>query len=174
MIWSKVKKLTTMFCVLNKCNTAKMIIIVIVQYLVLIVVTINSNHFIFSLLFYQHFHIPTHIKLKVQTSYFTYTETGHINITIYNVLTSAIPFTKISSKTFCHNQHLLLYGGGGGIYNYLCNQSLSPLMLWVRIPFRRGVLETTLCDKVCQWFLTGPWFSPGIPVSSTNKTDRPI
>ena len=36
----------------------------------------------------------------------------------------------------------------------------------------RGVLDTTLCDKVCQQFATGPWFSPGTPVSSTNKTDR--
>ena len=35
----------------------------------------------------------------------------------------------------------------------------------VRIPFRRDVLYTTLCDK-------GWWFSPGTPVSSTNKTDR--
>jgi len=31
---------------------------------------------------------------------------------------------------------------------------------------------TTLCDKVCQWLTTGRWFSPGTPVSSTNKTDR--
>jgi len=45
-------------------------------------------------------------------------------------------------------------------------------MLWVRIPFRRGVLDTTLCDKVCPWLATGRWFSPGTPVSSTNKTDR--
>jgi hypothetical protein len=30
----------------------------------------------------------------------------------------------------------------------------------------------TLCDKLCQWLATGWWFSPGIPVSSTNKTDR--
>ena len=29
---------------------------------------------------------------------------------------------------------------------------LSPLMLWVWIPLGRGVLDTTLCDKVCQWF----------------------
>ena len=36
----------------------------------------------------------------------------------------------------------------------------------------RGVLYTTLCDKVCQWPATGQWFSPGTPVSSTNKTDR--
>ena len=34
-----------------------------------------------------------------------------------------------------------------------------------------GVLHTTLCDKVCQWLATGWWFSPGISVSSTNKTD---
>ena len=31
-----------------------------------------------------------------------------------------------------------------------------------------GILNTTLCDKVCQWLATGRWLSP---VSSTNKTD---
>ena len=36
----------------------------------------------------------------------------------------------------------------------------------------RGVLDTTLCDKVCQKLATGRWFSPGNPVSPTNKTDR--
>ena len=35
----------------------------------------------------------------------------------------------------------------------------------------RGVLDTTLCDKVCQWLATCRWFSLGTPVSSTNKTD---
>jgi hypothetical protein len=34
----------------------------------------------------------------------------------------------------------------------------------------RGVLDT-LCEKVCQWLATGQLFSPGTPVSSTNKTD---
>ena len=34
----------------------------------------------------------------------------------------------------------------------------------------RGVLDTTLCDKVCQWLATGLLFSTGTPVSSTNKT----
>jgi hypothetical protein len=38
---------------------------------------------------------------------------------------------------------------GSLINNFLCNQCLiSPLPLWVRIPLRRGVLDTTLCDKV--------------------------
>jgi hypothetical protein len=51
-----------------------------------------------------------------------------------------------------------------------CNQWLSPLMLWVRNSTRARC--TTLCDKVCKWLATGRWFSPGTPVSSTNKTDR--
>jgi len=36
------------------------------------------------------------------------------------------------------------------IYNYLCNQCLSQLTLWVWTLLRQGVLDTTLCDKVCQ------------------------
>ena len=52
---------------------------------------------------------------------------------------------------------------GSWIYNYLCNW-------WVRISIRSRC--TTLCDKVCQRLATGRWFSPGPPVSSTNKTDR--
>ena len=58
------------------------------------------------------------------------------------------------------------------IYNYLCNQCLSPPLLWVLTPLRRGVLDTTLCDEVCQWLATGQWSYPGTPISSTNKTDR--
>jgi hypothetical protein len=56
------------------------------------------------------------------------------------------------------------------IYNYLCNQCLSPLMLWVRISIRARC--TILFDKVCQSLATGLWFSLGPPVSSTNKTDH--
>ena len=58
---------------------------------------------------------------------------------------------------------------GSWIYNYLCNQCISPLM-WVRISIKARC--TKLCDEVCQWFATGRWFSPGPPVSSTNQTDR--
>ena len=59
---------------------------------------------------------------------------------------------------------------GSWIYNYLCNQFLSRLMLWVRISIRARC--TTLCNKVCRWLTIGRWFSPGTLVSSTNKTDR--
>ena len=34
------------------------------------------------------------------------------------------------------------------------------------------IICCSLCDQVCQWLATGQWFSPGTPVSSTNKTDR--
>jgi len=52
------------------------------------------------------------------------------------------------------------------------NQCLSPLTLRVKILLRRVLLNTALHDKVCQWRSAGRWFFPGIPVSSTNKTDR--
>ena len=63
-----------------------------------------------------------------------------------------------------------LWPYGSWIYNYLCNQCLLLVMLWVRISIR--AMCTTLCDKVCQTLATGRWFSPGPLVSSTNKTDR--
>ena len=37
----------------------------------------------------------------------------------------------------------------------------------------RGVLDTPLCDKVCQYLAVGLWFSKGTPIFSTKKTDRP-
>jgi len=63
---------------------------------------------------------------------------------------------------------ILKWSYGSWIYNYQCNQCLSPLMLWVRISIRARC--TTICDKVCQWLATGRWFSPGPSVCSTNKT----
>ena len=59
---------------------------------------------------------------------------------------------------------------GSWIYKYLCNQCLSPLMLWVRLRLRAWC--TTLWDKVCQWLAAGQWFSLGPPVSSINNTDH--
>ena len=83
------------------------------------------------------------------------------------------------SKQFLYSRFIISWSSnilrgpwlyGSWIYNYLCNQCLSPLMLWVRISIRTRC--RTLCDKVCQWLATSWWFSPGPPVSSTNKTDR--
>ena len=70
------------------------------------------------------------------------------------------------------NQPYFMIGIGFTTTLYLCNQCQSPITLWVHTLLRRGELYTTFCDKVCQWLAAGRWFSPGTPVSSTNKTDR--
>jgi hypothetical protein len=61
---------------------------------------------------------------------------------------------------------------GSWIYDCLCNQCPWILLLWVRIPFKRGVLDATLCEKACRWFAVGRWFSPCTPGCSNNKTDN--
>ena len=54
---------------------------------------------------------------------------------------------------------------GSWIYNYLCNQCLSPLMLWLRISIRARC--TTKCCKVSQWLATGRWLSPPIKLTAS-------
>jgi hypothetical protein len=62
-----------------------------------------------------------------------------------------------------------LWSYGSWIYNYFCNQCLiSSLKLGVGIP----LMVRCTGYNICQWLTTGLWFSPGTPVSSTNKTDR--
>ena len=81
--------------------------------------------------------------------------------------------TQAINMTYLKQLTSWLWWCGSSIYNYLCNHYISPLKVnefesrsW------RCVLDTTICDEVCQWFATGRWFSPGTSVSSTNKTDR--
>jgi hypothetical protein len=67
----------------------------------------------------------------------------------------------------------------GGVYSYmgpstpphvLSGTKTEHTLLLSRLC--RGVHDTTLCDKVCLLLAIDRWFSPGTPVSSTNKTDR--
>jgi hypothetical protein len=89
-----------------------------------------------------------------------------LDICLANTICNTCMCVYGGTKLFTSCKHVLNLV----VYNYMCNQCLSPLMLWVRILIRARC--TTLCDKVCQWPATGWWFSPGPPVSSTNKTDR--
>ena len=63
-----------------------------------------------------------------------------------------IYFLKQNRLRILGQSWLWLYGSW--IYNYLCNQCLSPLMLWVRILIRA---RCTTCDRSV--------------IFSTNKTD---
>jgi hypothetical protein len=49
---------------------------------------------------------------------------------------------------------------------YLCCWCF-PLGVYFNVCLFAYLLDTTLCNKVCQWLAAGRWFSP---VSSTNKT----
>ena len=86
------------------------------------------------------------------------------------ILITSLVSSNSSSETFQPPLWGSSWSDGSWIYNYQCNQCLSPLRLWIRIPLMARC--TTLCDKVCQWLATGRWFSLGTPVCSTNKGDR--
>ena len=86
------------------------------------------------------------------------------------VFFTSVFFHMIFEKSILMTGTSWQWSHGNWIYNYLCNQCLSPLMLWVRISITARC--TTLCHKVCQWLAIGWWFSPGTQVSSTNKSDR--
>ena len=91
------------------------------------------------------------------------------NHRILLLMLSNVPKPCIVSIFFVITVRSWLWSNGSWIYNYLCNQCISPLMLRVRISIRERC--TTLCDKVCQWLVTGRWFSPSTPVCSINKTN---
>ena len=70
-------------------------------------------------------------------------------------------------------QQLTLYRHSLSL-RHLCRKSniiSTGSTLWVRIRLRLGVLDITLCIKVCQWLAADQWFFPGILVSSSKKND---
>ena len=69
----------------------------------------------------------------------------------------------------------LSWSCGSWIYNYLCNNCLLPLKLWVQIPLKRGVLSTTLCNNFSGFPLPmklTPWYRWNI-VESSAKHHNP-
>jgi hypothetical protein len=70
---------------------------------------------------------------------------------------------QIHSTLFFYNWNLLQLKFG--ITEICYDWNLFESCSW------RDVLDTILCDKVCQWLTRGQWFSLGTLVSSTNKTD---
>ena len=69
---------------------------------------------------------------------------------IFKYSTGEYAVNSLETKTFHSNKGGLAWSYDSWIYNYLCNQCLSQLMLRIRIPLMPGLLDLTLCDKVCQ------------------------
>jgi len=103
-------------------------------------------------------HVKSHYYLIL---YYTSTYVERVGVSQQDNACSFIFFTLVYTRWPS-------WSYGSWIYNYLCMHCLSPLTLWIRIPLRWGVPDTTLCDKVCQWVTAGQRFSPG----TTNKTNR--
>jgi len=97
-------------------------------------------------------------------------------------ITSVIRFFYIQNCFFGDFEANHLAVQMRGIDNDIINYIFSSISIFIYFwslnfykPPWRGVLDyldTTLCDKVCQWLATGRWFSHGTTVFSTNKTDR--
>jgi hypothetical protein len=88
-----------------------------------------------------------------QTGWFLYTPPNYVcggnNYWLYLMQSRNhdLPHSRSAGKVITSTMQW-----GCWIYNYLYSQCLSPLTLWVWIPFRRGVLDTTLCDKGKMYF----------------------
>jgi hypothetical protein len=95
-----------------------------------------------------------------------------------NSLVKVPPYSKLNfqGKFFSPKTGVIFLivccGRDGMVIWFTSNCAISAYHHW-RCEFEshswRGVLDTTSCDKVCQWLATSRWFSP---VSSTNKTDH--
>ena len=53
-----------------------------------------------------------------------------------------------------------------------CLSTVKSVLFYIGQQMNRMSIDTTLCDKVWQWLATRRCFSPGTPVSSSNKADR--
>jgi hypothetical protein len=107
----------------------------------------------------------------------------HIIFYVYNsrcckgLLSPNLAFIFNWERTPAAKQNPLTMRGCRGrdrmVIGIICqrNQCLSLLTSRVWIPLKPGLLDTTLCDKVCQWLANIRWSSPGTTVSFTNKTD---
>ena len=110
--------------------------------------------------------LPCYLSVQV-TSYFK-----HKYIFIFKIDRVYRTFKQIHSM-----YEIDIPEKGQLIYIYMIYVHYRALLVNIKcictiIPLRRGVLDTTLYDKVFQWLATCRWFSPGTPGSTTNKTDR--
>ena len=95
----------------------------------------------------------------------------HTNIDIYVFIVNiGMTDTKSFSPLFINVLHfnLLINHWTIEIFAGMICKLLHFVFKFIPHFFPNSELDTTLCDKVCQWLATGRWCSPSTPVSSTN------
>ena len=129
--------------------------------------SLQARYLVFYVMFYGSLFVP--LSFFVWTLYCLFFSTPSMyglsisKLSLVFVL-SLIFRTCVFDSSFCSVERMCT-----APYN-LCYRPLL-FTLWVRIPVRRGVLDTKLSDKVCQWLAAGRWVSPDTPLSSINKRD---
>ena len=82
-----------------------------------------------------------------------------------------IPKLQISMKTNLHTICLLILHGATRVFYRMAVGFTTNYAFSTYHHYWRGVLDITVCDKVCQRLAPIRWVSPGTPVSSNNKTN---
>ena len=103
----------------------------------------------------------------------------HVKIKKVKFIKNLPTFAKLVYLFYFLSYYIISFCGEGGLWSYGCwistNYAVSAYHLWsceIETHAWRGVLDTTLCDKVCQCLTAGRWFSLDTPASFTNKTNR--
>jgi hypothetical protein len=78
--------------------------------------------------------------------------------------------TDISMVISC-THYIFISNKGGYMYKSYLYHDYAYSIITTVVNSNLSRLNTTLCDKVCKWFVASQWFSLGTLVSSTNKTD---
>jgi len=128
------------------------------------------------------------------SSYYSTSRTGSVTLVttpvISHVWGNTIIIPAIMEKQHQYHAHTvrklhritngLLFG-----YNHVCLQVrifwrgrrgrdrmvVGFIITYATSAYWRGILDTSLCEKVCQWLTECRWFFPSTLVFSTNKTD---
>jgi len=101
-----------------------------------------------------------------------------ISLPVLYVVCGVLVILLVLSETyfqlhFCWNKTFLSQNRSSVSFNVRDTTNNIRRTLWVRILLRRGVLDTTLCDKACQWlrqvggFFRALWFPLPIKLTVT-------
>ena len=119
------------------------------------ILQVQTFHLTFSCII-NYFYIIYNLYVYF-VKYLQYLQYFHLNVYIFQLCIKCLLYSNLIEV-------VVLLSFGRWIHKYLCNHCLSPLSCEFESHSAWGVLDTTLCDKVCQWLAADLWFSPCIPV----------